>query len=67
MAKIICADEGCIYCDNKHRCTAKEIRISWNSIMTVWDGRQEFHRCKTRISPHEYRESLKKKEEEKKP
>ena len=47
MTKIYCADPSCEFCNDKGVCTAKNVSLSWQSIMTLWEGRQEFHRCKT--------------------
>lgn len=46
MPKVVCAYTKCKYNNEKHRCTAKEIAMSWHSVMTVWEGRQEFLKCK---------------------
>lgn len=46
MTKIICANSLCKY-NNKDVCTAKTAEMSWHSVMTVHDGRQEFLKCKT--------------------
>lgn len=54
MPKVLCADDGCMWND-ENRCTAKKINLSWHSILTVHDGRQEYHRCKMRESPAEHR------------
>ena len=45
MPKVICAAVDCKYNDDKNCCTAKEICMSDHYIMTVWEGRQHFHRC----------------------
>ena len=47
MPKIYCADTSCEFCSDKGVCTAKKVSLSWHSVMTLWDGRQEFNRCKT--------------------
>ncbi len=47
MAKIICANSLCKYNNDKNVCTAKTAEMSWHSVMTVHDGRQEFLKCKT--------------------
>ena len=47
MNKIICANSLCKYNDDKSICTAKMAEMSWHSVMTVHDGRQEFLKCKT--------------------
>ena len=60
MTKVWCADNGCRFND-ENLCTAKKINLSWCSVMTVHDGRQEYHRCRMRESPAEFR---RKKEQE---
>ena len=45
--KIFCAAIDCKYNSDKYICTAKTISLSANSVLTVWDGRQEFNTCKT--------------------
>ena len=45
--KVYCAAMDCEYNSDKGICTAKKIELSANSVMTVWDGRQEFNKCKT--------------------
>lgn len=47
MPKIHCATIECKYYKDNNTCGAKEISLSDHSIMTVYDGRQHFHRCKT--------------------
>lgn len=47
MTKIICANSLCKYNNDKNVCTAKTAEMSWHSVMTVHDGRQEFLKCKT--------------------
>lgn len=47
MAKIICANSMCKYNNDKNVCTAKTAEMSWHSVMTIHDGRQEFLKCKT--------------------
>lgn len=56
MAKIYCADVGCSFNNDKGVCTAKKVALSWHSVMTVWEGRQEYQRCKTRETSKEHRE-----------
>lgn len=46
MTKVYCADPSCKYCDDNGVCTQKKIGLSWHSVVTVYDGRQEFNRCK---------------------
>ena len=45
--KIYCAAIDCEYYREDGRCTAKTVFLSDHSIMTVWEGRQRFQRCKT--------------------
>ena len=45
--KIYCAAVDCGYCNEKGRCTAKEVCLSWNSVVTMNDGRQTFNTCRT--------------------
>ena len=45
--KIYCAAIDCEYYREDGRCTAKTVCLSGHSIMTVWEGRQRFQRCKT--------------------
>lgn len=46
MTKVLCADMSCEYCNDKGVCTLKEIRLSWNSVATVNNGRQEYNKCR---------------------
>lgn len=45
MPKVICAAYDCIWNDVNNQCRAKEINLSDNYIMTLYDGRQHFNRC----------------------
>lgn len=45
--KIYCAAVDCEFCREDGRCTAKTVTLSDHSIVTFWDGRQRFQRCKT--------------------
>ena len=47
MTKIYCADASCKFNNDKGVCTSKKVALSWHSIVTVNEGRQEFKRCKT--------------------
>ena len=47
MTKIFCADTACRYNDNEV-CKASKVLLSWNSVVTLHEGRQEFNRCHTR-------------------
>ena len=43
---VYCAALDCKYHSVTNRCTAKKIILSSHSVMTVWNGRQEFLKCK---------------------
>lgn len=46
--KIYCAAIDCaFYREKDGRCTADTVCFSDHSVMTVWEGRQRFQRCKT--------------------
>lgn len=45
MTKIICANTVCKHLDDSDYCDLKEIKLSWHSVVTKHDGRQEFLRC----------------------
>ena len=47
MTKIYCADVTCKFNDINGLCTLKKIALSFHSVNTLWEGRQEYHRCKT--------------------
>lgn len=44
---VYCAAADCKYSGSKNRCTAKQVTLSWHSVMTVWEGRQEFLQCRS--------------------
>lgn len=46
MTGVVCAAVDCRYNNDRNRCTAKKVELSWSSVMTLWEGRQEFFRCK---------------------
>ena len=46
MPKVICAAIDCEF-NVDGKCHAKTICLSANSVMTMWEGRQEFNKCKT--------------------
>lgn len=58
MPKVKCAAEDCKYNSNKNTCTAKNISLGWISCMTLWDGRQEFWKCKSYEMSQESKEIL---------
>jgi len=43
---VCCAAFDCKYNNDKCRCTAQTLNLSSHSIMTVWEGRQDFLKCK---------------------
>jgi len=45
--KIFCAANDCEYYQENGRCGAKTVCLSDHYIMTVWEGRQRYQRCKT--------------------
>jgi hypothetical protein len=44
---VYCADSSCKYSSVKNRCTAKQVVLSWHSVMTVWNGRRVFLQCRS--------------------
>ena len=46
MTKVYCADYSCKYLDENGVCTLKEIGLAWTSVVTRYDGRQEYNKCK---------------------
>ena len=44
---VYCAALECKYHSDTNRCTAKKIILSSHSVMTVWNGRQEFLKCRS--------------------
>lgn len=57
--KIYCAAFDCKFCNDKGVCTEKSIALSWHSVMTKYEGRQEFNRCKSYEMSDEAREMQK--------
>lgn len=47
MTQITCACLDCKFCKENAQCTAKEIKLSWGNIATVWEGRQDVWWCKS--------------------
>lgn len=47
MPNVYCAAMDCKFNGDDGKCHAKSIVLSANSIMTVWEGRQQFNKCKT--------------------
>ena len=43
---VFCPSIECKHNGKRNNCTLERIELSWHSVMTVWDGRQEFWRCK---------------------
>ena len=46
MTKVYCANIACKYLDDDNMCQNNKIGLSYHSVVTVNDGRQEFARCK---------------------
>lgn len=46
MSRIYCANPSCEF-NKEDICTAPKVSLSWHSVLTVYDGRQEYNRCKT--------------------
>ena len=46
MTKVYCADTTCEFNGDNGVCTQKKIALGWSSVITLWDGRQEYQRCK---------------------
>jgi len=44
--KVICAACDCIHNGKNNKCDAKSIVLSDEYVMTVWQGRQHYHKCK---------------------
>lgn len=64
MPKIKCAAVECKYNSNNNYCTAdKTVMLTAHSVMTVWDGRQDFWKCKNFVMSDECREIAEKFEE----
>lgn len=47
MPKVYCAAIDCEFNGDDGKCHAKSIALSYGSIMTMWEGRQNVNRCKT--------------------
>lgn len=45
MTKVYCADRTCEFNDDKSLCTKELVGLSFHSVTTRWEGRQEFLRC----------------------
>ena len=45
--KIFCADASCKNLDNYNICKLSKVTLSWHSVVTLNDGRQEFLKCKS--------------------
>lgn len=55
---VYCAAVECKYHSDTNRCTAKRITLSSHSVMTLWDGRQDFLKCKQYEMSEEYKAVL---------
>ena len=47
MPKVYCAALDCAFVSEDGKCHAKSISLSDHSVVTMWEGRQRFNRCKT--------------------
>lgn len=56
--KIYCADISCDY-NKDGKCSAKTVTLSYHSVMTVWEGRQQYNKCKTYEESAESRQLMK--------
>ena len=45
MPKIICGAVDCEHNRDGYHCDADKIVLSEHSVMTVWEGRQQFWKC----------------------
>jgi len=52
---VYCAAVNCKYHSDTNRCTAKRITLSSHSILTLWNGRQDFWKCKQYEMSDEYK------------
>jgi hypothetical protein len=57
VTEITCACFDCKFCDDNAKCTAKEIKITFGNIATVWEGRQDVWWCKSFEMSEEAKES----------
>lgn len=55
---VYCAALECKFHSDTNRCTAKRITLSSHSVMTLWNGRQEFWKCKQYEMSDEYKAIL---------
>lgn len=46
MTKIICGDLSCKHNNDINACTLKNVYLSWSSIVTLHEGRQEVLKCR---------------------
>ena len=63
MTKVKCPCVECKYNGKKSQCTCKEISLTWRSLATVNEGRQEVWVCK-QYEEAEWAEELREKFEE---
>ena len=45
MTKIVCGSTECIHNTDKYICSAKALKLAFNYVNTMWDGRKEFWIC----------------------
>ena len=46
MAKVYCANVACKFMNDNGVCTSKKIALSYCSVATMNEGRQEYCKCK---------------------
>ena len=45
MTKIVCGSIDCVYNTDKHTCSVKALKLTAQSIHTLYEGRREFWTC----------------------
>jgi hypothetical protein len=53
---MICSDMSCKYCSDTYKCKypKKDLKMSFHSVMTLYQGRQEFLKCNSYEKSEEY-------------
>lgn len=47
MTKVYCCDVTCEFCNEKGVCTQKSICLGYRRVNTVYDGLQDYNKCKS--------------------
>ena len=47
MSDIICGNMSCKYNDDNYKCKKKKIELTYCSINTLYQGKQDFLKCKS--------------------